>query len=179
MSLLQELEVKGSVVILEVGGYIEDRDRYDEFLRSRGIEVEKAIDSNQEQPACRAFFDRYIRTSVDELRQHSHYKDESIYSGVSSIAAAWAYPLRTSFNALIAGGKNVHIKAYGNERIHQQSFPVYGVLVEQNFLTEAVFLGGIIWDPPDDSEDFDNQIYLANLLEWLHQRRTQMLNTGW
>lgn len=179
MSLLQELEMKGSVVIIEVGGYSGDRERYDEFLQSRGIEIEKAIDTRHEQPVCRAFYDRYLRTSVDELRKHSRYKDERIYSGVGSIAAAWAYPLSSWSNALIVGGKNVHIKAYGNERIHQASFPVYGVLVEHDFLTEAIFVGGIIWDPPDDSEDFDNHIYLANLLEWMHQRRTETLSTGW
>jgi len=73
MPLLQELEMKGSVVILEVGDYSGDKDRYDEFLQSRGIEIEKAIDSHQEQPVCRAFYDRYLRTSVNELREHSRY----------------------------------------------------------------------------------------------------------
>lgn len=180
MALLEELEMKGSVVILEVGGYSQERGRWDEFLQSRGIEIEKPVERHHEQPVCRAFYDRWLRTSVDELREHSQYKDKRIYSGVVSIAAAWAYPLRSCFNTLVTGGKNVHIKAYGNERLHMTPFPVYGCLVEHNFLTEAIFAGGIIWDPPDDSEDFDNHLYLANLVEWLHRRRTEMLNNnGW
>lgn len=179
MPLLRELEMKGAVVILQEGCDREDQERWKEFYHSRGIEVERAINPRDEQPVCRAFHDRYLRTSVGELREHTKYKDENIYAGVSSIAAAWAYPLRAWHNALLIGGKNVHIKAYGNEKIHMDSFPVYGVLVEDNLRTEAVFFAGILWDPPDDSEDFDNHIYLANLVEWLHRRRGETLNTGW
>jgi hypothetical protein len=179
-SLLQELEMKGSVVILEIDDYDRRKDKYLEFLESRGIAIEEAADSRSERPKCRAFFDRYLRTSVEELRKHSIYKDDHIYSGVTSIAAASALPVKSGFaHALIVGGKNVHIKAYGDERLHQQPFPVYGVLVENCFRTEALFFGGIIWDPPDDLEDFDNHIYLANLVEWLHRKRKSMLDTGW
>jgi hypothetical protein len=181
LPLLQELEMQGTVVILEVEDYHERKEKYREFLEARGITVEEATDPRKEQPTCRAFFDRYLRTSVEDLRGHTHFKDEQIYSGVESVAASHAYPVRAGFDAhtLVVGGQNVHVKAYGDERLHEQPFPVYGVLVEHDFRTEAIFFGGVIWDPPDQAEEFDNHIYLANLAEWLYLKRKALLHTGW
>ena len=178
LTLLEELENNGSVVILEVSDYTENKDKYEDFLKSRGVEVEKNSEPNGEQPACKAFFSRYLNTSVDELRQYSIYKDENIYRGVNLIAADWAYPVRSGFFAkdLVVGGEKVFVKAYRDERLHQQPYPVYGVLVEHNFLTEAIFFGGIIFDLPENSESFDNHIYLANLSEWLYQKRNSMFS---
>lgn len=174
-ALLDELEARGTVAIIEVPPheYNGCKDEYDSFLRDRAIEVETA--DGHEPPSCRSLSGRYLATPVAVLRQYSSVKDDSLFEGVNSVVAASASPLRTWSKVLLVGGDDVLVKAYGNRRIHGDSHPIYGVLVDRNMRTEAVFLAHVLFDSPECP---DNAKYIANLLEWMHRMRAESLAKG-
>jgi hypothetical protein len=172
--LLDGLEADGAVAIIAIPPheYHSRRESYESFLTSRGIEVETA---EHERPSCRSRSGAYLLTEVDVLRKYSAIKDDGVYQGVSTVVAASATPLRTWENVLLVGGDDVFVKAYGNRRIHMETHPIYGALVDRNFRTEAIFLAHVLFDSPECP---NNATYFANLLEWLHQRRAVSLLKG-
>lgn len=173
--LLDDIEKQGAVAIIEIPPYEYHRHRedYDAFLRPRGIEVETS--ETAEPPSCKSFHQSYLISEVEVLRRLSFIKDDDIYEGVSSVVAASALPVKAWGGHLLVGGDHVHVKAYGNRRIHMDSHPLYGVFVDRDWRTEALFLAHVLFESPECP---DNPIYFANLLEWMHSRRATSLLRG-
>jgi hypothetical protein len=173
--LLNDLEGYGAVAIIEIppSEYHSNREAYDPFLRLRGIEVETSQTS--EPPRCRSFSASYLVSEVEVLRRMSVVTDDHVYEGVSSVAAASAVPVSIWRGTLLVGGNNVHVKAYGNSRIHMAPHPTYGVLVDQQWRTEAVILAHVLFE---SSEYPGNAIYFANLLQWMRSRSEARLERG-
>lgn len=169
--LLDALEADGAVALIEIppNEHHESKERYDPFLKSRGIEVETTPDG-REPPGCRSHNDSVLVTQVDVLRKYTSV-DAKVYQGVGTVVAAAAIPLHAwNFSKiLLLGGDDVFVKAYGNYQIHGNTHPIYGVLHDRNFKTEAIFLANVLYD---SSTCPDNATYFANLLEWLHHCRT-------
>ncbi len=174
-ALLDELEARGTVAVIEVPPYEYHgrKDKYDSFLRDREIEVETA--DGHEPPSCRSLSGRYLATPVDVLRKYLSVADDRLFEGVNSVVAASARPLRAWSKILLVGGDDVLVKAYGNRQIHGDPHPIYRVLVERNMRTEAVFLAHVLFDSPECP---DNAKYIANLLEWMHRMRAESLVKG-
>ena len=173
-AVLDDLEAQGTVAVIEIPPYEyhERKDEYDSFLKDRAIEVETA---EHEPPSCRSLSSHYLATPVDVLRKYSSVANDSLFEGVNSVVAASASPLRAWSKILLVGGDDVLVKAYGNRRIHGDPHPIYGVLVERNMRTEAVFLAQVLFDSPECP---DNAKYIANLLEWMHRTRAESLAKG-
>lgn len=173
-ALLDDLEAQGTVAVIEIPPYKYHgrKDEYDSFLKDRAIEVEIA---EHEPPSCRSFSGHYLATPVDVLRKYSSLANDSLFEGVNSVVAASASPLRAWSKILLVGGDDVLVKAYGNRRIHGDPHPIYGVLVERNMRTEAVFLAHVLFDSPECP---DNAKYITNLLEWMHRMRAESLAKG-
>ena len=174
--LLDELEAQGAVAIIEIppSEYRNNRVAYDAFLLRRGIEVETSQTS--ELPSCRSFYGSYLVSEVEVLRRMSVVTDDHVYEGVSSVAAASALPVSTWRGTLLVGGNRVHVKAYGNHRIHMEPHPTYGVLVDQQWRTEAVILARVLFEASECLEN--NATYFANLLEWMRSRSAARLERG-
>lgn len=191
-ALLDELELAGSVAVIELSAskiwsaycnrYADRTRQYEEFLASRGLQLQLADRPDvDEHPKCVSDISdsTYVETSVDELRQYSCIKDEQLFVGVQRIGVSWAVPLKHPLNALITAGRGARVKAYNSE-CHRDVFPVYGALNDRKGRTEAIFTGMLMSDHTGSEEvSFDNHIYVANLIEVLHRRRSKLRETGW
>ena len=144
--------------------YKRQREKYDLFLRERGIRIPSA---EREEPRCQnsSHLGALITFSTDELRP---YSPESILKGVVSIKFDDARPMAGSDYILLIGQKNVFVKAYHNEELHGVTYPILGALNDKEGRSEAIFLCGIAYDYREAS---DNAIYLANLIEWMQKMR--------
>jgi hypothetical protein len=190
LELLDELESSGSVALIELNwheiwniytnpnGWDDMRTRLEAFLSSRDLALLTADDLTREHPLCKSRHGRYLMIEAEELRTSSAIRDEELFLSVRRIAAPAAVPLRWASGNLAMGGPGTYIKAY-NSRFHEELNPQFGVLYDKHGRTEAIFTGNLIWDGADEEGDFDNHIYLANLIEVLHHRRSQLNQIGW
>jgi hypothetical protein len=191
LELLNELESSGSIALIELdwheiwnvytnqNGHDHTRAQLEAFLSSRDLALLTADGSHAgEHPICKSRHERYLTLEAEELRTSSTIRDEELFLNVRRIAASAAVPLRWASGNLAAGGCGTYVKAY-NSSCHEELNPQFGVLYDTRGRTEAIFTGNIIWDGADEKGAFDNHIYLANLLEVLHRRRSQINQTGW
>jgi hypothetical protein len=191
LELLDELESSGSVALIELdwheiwnaytnwNGHDGTRARLEAFFSSRELALLTADGPHAgEHPICKSRHERYLTLEADELRASSAIRDEELFLGVRRIAASAAVPLQWASGNLAAGGRGTYVKAYKSS-CHEELNPQFGVLYDKRGHTEAIFTGNLIWDGADEVGDFDNHIYLTNLIEVLHRRRSQINQTGW
>jgi len=190
LPLLDDLESAGSVAVIELAasdiwsafsndGHSEFRTSLEAYLSSRDLELVMADGKHaREHPVCKTFSGKDIVIDVAELRSRSCIADARLFSGIRRIGLAFAVPLRWHSPRLLSGGDAVYVKAY-NSSCHGDTDPPFGMLYDRRSHTEAIFTGDIIWDGADGDGAFDNHIYIANLVEVLHAKRSFVDQTGW
>lgn len=167
LDLLDEFEANGTVVLIAIPPheYESQRAEYDSFFDVRGIEVPS---SDREEPRCRADMNGGEVVFSSTQIQKCSVADTAVLTDVSLVHLGSARPFRSLLPPLLVGQENIFVKAYHNPDIHGVTYPTLGVLNDKRHRTEAIFMADIAidHDPPSD-----NSVYLANLLEWLFQRR--------
>lgn len=174
-----------SVVFIPPADYWEGRNRdgetkakYDAWLASRGLAVLQPERREHEPPICKSRRGNMLCTSVSELQRLSRVSDPQLYRGINSVAVGSAGPFESAWNALLIGGEDVYVQAYG-QTVHNRSYPPYGVLVDRHFRAEAIFLCSLPRESRGDVREYDTSKYIANLIEWLSQRKASLMEGAW